>query len=393
MRKQNELFKKIVLIILTCISAYNLLFPIFTHSQIFTQRFVPLVYEKKYNNSQYVIPQSKTPISDEELLSYAGFKYATGLNPILINSDHPPFGKYLIGWFTLLTGNNRVVSLFFGGGVIILLCSIIFFLTQSYLLTALGLFMLSVDSIFLDQLLYSPVLDIIHVFFLLLFFLFFLFWLKNKCNVLIISMGLTLGAFASTKLYFPALILLAYTTVFLLLIRKSIKLVITFFCTNLVIGFIFYMMTYTSFFLHGNSLRGFFGAQKWIFLFWKNNSINTGAYFGNMLPLILFNRWRVWWGTQKYIPFVHWTLFWPAFFSIGFIASVWFVYQYATSMRLKKNKLKQADQPELFLSLWIIIATIYLMFIPISPRYLMIIFFPMYITIALFAKRLFPKYV
>lgn len=381
----NSTIKKILSVILVAISLINLLFPILSNFHIYTDKFDPKAYEVKYNNSQYVIPQSKHPISDEELLSYAGYRYATGLNPILINSDHPPLGKYLIGWFTLLTGNNRVVSLFFGLGVILIVCFAIWLLTKSFLLVTLGLFMLSVDTVLLDQIIYSPVLDIIQVFFLMLYILFFIYWLKYKKMRIMILMGLSLGAFASVKIYFPAIILLGFSIFFLFIIKKPSKQIVTFFLTNILLSFIIYTVTYASFFLHGNSIRAFFGAQKWIFLFWKNNSINTGEYFGNIVPLVLFNKWHVWWGTKGYISFVHWSIFWPLFFILGVLSSIFLI--------TKKKSKQDNHQAGLLLSLWVIIAVAYLMFIPVSPRYLMIIYCPMYITIAIFIKRFFPKYV
>lgn len=385
--------KKIIAAILALISIYNIGLPIINNFGLYTEKFNPKLYEKKYNNSQYVIPQSKQPISDEELLSYAGYKYATGLNPILINSDHPPFGKYIIGWFTLITGNNRIVSLFFGFSTLVITMYIIWLLTKSYLLVALGFFMVSVDTIFLDQILHSPVLDIIHVFFLLLYFLLCIKWLEKKSLPLLIAMGLTLGAFASTKLYFPAIVLLFFSSGFLILLKKPLKKVGFFFVINVGVAFLFYLASYTSLFLHGNSLRAFFGAQKWIFLFWRNNSINTGEYFGNILPLVLFNKWHVWWGTQKYISFEHWTIFWAVFFIFGIIAAGYFIFINRNMLLWQAKKIQVKDEPALLLSLWTVVAVAYLMFIPVSPRYLMIIYFPMYITITCAIKKILATYV
>ena len=170
----------IAILIFFIVAAINIINPIRQNFGLFTERFNPKLYEKKYNNSQYVIPQSKNPISDEELLSYAGYRYATGTNPILINSDHPPLGKYIIGWFTLLTGNNRSVSAFFAFCNLILVFSIIYFLTKSTLLSSFGMLLLSFDSMFVDQIIHSPILDIIQVFFLILYFLFLILWLKKQ---------------------------------------------------------------------------------------------------------------------------------------------------------------------------------------------------------------------
>lgn len=368
-------------IFLILIAFFNILFPILKNINIFTERFDPKLYEKKYNNSQYVIPQSRTPISDEVLVSYAGYRYATGMNPILINSDHPPLGKYLIGWITLLTGNNRMSSIVFALGNLILIALIIFILTKSYLIMSLGMFFLSLDSMFIDQIIHSPILDIIQVFFLLLFFCTFLLWLKKDSLLNLVFMGIVLGCMSSIKLYLPVFIILISTTLSILIIKKSLKYIFKFVLITVPIIFIVYTSTYYSFFMHGNSFRSFLGAQKWIFLFWKNNSVQSSNFIGDALTLILFNQWKVWWGNNPYIHFERWTILWPVFFVTGIGTAIYGIYHYFFS---KKNSL--LTQFTLTISIWVLFATSYLSMLAISPRYIMILFFPIYILIPLVIK-------
>lgn len=380
MKTKISLLMTLILFIVAIINVVN---PIKQNLGKFTEHFDPKLYEKKYNNSQYVIPQSKNPISDEELLSYAGYRYATGLNPILINSDHPPLGKYIIGWFTLLTGNNRIVSIFFALGNMTLIFLTIYFLTKSFLLSSLGIFLLSIDSMFIDQITHSPILDIIQVFFLLLYFLFLICWLKKEKLWKIIVMGLALGAMSSVKLYFPIFVVLATTIATLILLKKSVKKILfLILALTILIGSI-YILSYLSFFLHGNSLRAFFGVQKWIFLFWKNNSVQSYKFIGDALTLMLFNQWKVWWGNKTYIQFELWNVLWPTFFITGFLSSVYTLTKYIKVP--KKNILQQSA---ILLSVWILFATGYLSMLPISPRYLMILYFPIYIIIPLMLKLL-----
>lgn len=387
--------KKIIVFVTLIFFFINILLPVIKNWSRFSDKFNYKIYEKKYNLSQYIIPQSKNPISDEELLSYAGYKYITGTNPILINSDHPPLGKYLIGLFTIVFSNNRVVSLLFGLGNIFLILIIILSLTKSITLSSLGLMMLSLDSMFIDQIINSPMLDIIQVFFLLLYFYIFIKWLKTKKISWVIFLGITLGCLSSIKLYFPSLVLLLTTGLFLLLIHKKLKSVIFFiFCLFLTMA-LTYCLTYLKYFLEGNSLRSFLGVQKWVFLFWKNNAIDTPKYYGSVIPLILFNQWKVWWGNKQYIQFINWRIFWPIFFIGGIYTSIFFIYRFIKK-KLKFNKKNRNEiifQMEVFLSLWTVLFTIYLCFLPISPRYLMMIFFPLYIIITLLAAEKLKKYV
>lgn len=363
--------------IVLVLALFNILNPIVKNWSKLNERFDPKIYEKKYNRSQYIIPRSKNPISDEELLSYAGYKYATGLNPVLINSDHPPLGKYIIGWFILLTDNSHSVAIFFALGIILLLLYLVYILTNSYLLTTVSLLLLSFDTVFIDQIIHSPVLDIIQVFFLLLYIFFYFHWLSKKNNLFIVLMGISFGALASVKLYFPALILLLVTSSHLILTKRGFKNTLIISSTLLTLACTTYTASYLSYFAHGNSFRNFLSTQKWIFLFWKNNSIEVVKYYGAVIPFILFNQWKVWWGDKQYINFEHWSIFWPIFFVAGIFCAVYFI------SKAKKKHFKGFSS---FLSVWIIVFTVYLCFIPISPRYLMMLYFPIYILIVLFLK-------
>lgn len=375
----KKTIKKIFLLAAVLTFIINIVVPIVSNWNKFTEKFNIKLYEKKYNQSQYMVPQSKNPISDEELLSYAGYKYITGTNPILINSDHPPLGKYIIGFFTVLFNNNRVVSLFFGLGNIFLIAIIINYLTRSLALVFAGLTMLFLDSMFIDQIIGSPILDIIQVFFLLLYFYLFFIYQKTKKLLIIFFLGLVLGSLASIKLYFPALILLTVSLLTMILNRKNLKQVFVFGSVIFLLAFFVYAATYSVYFLKGNTFRSFLGVQKWIFLFWKNNSIDTPKYYGSVIPLLLFNAWKVWWGDQQYIKYVNWTIFWPIFFILGLSSSLLTVVKYLTAIKKRKN----INQENIFISLWVVFFTAYLCLLPISPRYLMMLFFPLYIIITL----------
>jgi len=366
---------------------FNIVIPISKNWNKYTEKFDIKKSEKKYNNSQYVIPQSKNPISDEDLLSYAGYRYATGINPILINSDHPPLGKYIIGWFTLLTGNNRVVSIFFGLANMILISVIIFFVSGSLFYAALGAFFFSLDTIVIDLIVFSPMLDIIQVFFLLLYFLFFLKWSKNKKAFDLILAGISLGCLSGIKLYFPALLAMFVSIFFMILTRKNLKKIIIYSILIPIINFFVYTISYFKYFLLGHSLREFLGVQKWIFLFWKNNSANVTLYHGNFFKLIMFNQWKISWPIMRYIEYDHWSIFWAVFFLSGIGFSLYFIAERSINFLKKtvqeKNILTDAVT---LLSIWIIAFTGYIYFIPIAPRYLILLYLPIYVFIPLMFK-------
>lgn len=391
-----------VLLIVIAIVAFVLqIMPVITDFGRYTEKYDSKQYEDSYNKSQYVISQSKHYISDEMLLSHAGYAYVHGLNPILINSDHPPLGKYIIGWITVLSGNNRVSSLVFGILAFLLVSLIIYRLTSSWNGVLLGIIFLSTDTVFKDQLYYAPILDIIQVTFLLAYILFFFLYLETSKKIYLLVMGLSAGAMAGVKLFFPVIVLFGVSAMYLGFLnlfgkRKQLKSDILSITGVSVLSGLTYMMSYLMLFLQGGSVRTFLGVQKWIFLFWKNNSIDTASVWGNIVPFILFNKWKVWWGTEPYISYEHWSIFWPFYFILGIGIALVILFVTAKKILYEKKHEISSKQPEsfgLFLSMWVVIALMYLLFIPISPRYLMILFFPIYILIVTALHNRFSKYV
>lgn len=381
-------FRILLTVLFFLIGALRLIIPISQNFGKFTEKFNPALYEKKYNASQYMVPRSKNPISDEELLSHAGYKYIHGLNPILINSDHPPLGKYIIGFFTLMTGNNRTVSLVFGILNLLLLSVIIFKTTRSLFHTGMGFLFLTFDPMLVDQIVHSPILDIIQVSFLLLYILLFLFWRMNfKKLHYVVIMAITLGCLSSIKLYFPAIVLIGVTGLTILASGKTLLQTLNYVSITFPIAFLTYAATYFKFFLETKSFFTFFGMQKWIFLFWQNNSVNQTKAFGNVIPLVLFNKWHVWWGDVPYINYSGWTVIWPVFFILGAAASVYFL----INRKAYRQSDKHMEYLPTLLGLWFVCFTAYLCFVPISPRYLLMLYFPTYILTVLFVYNTLKK--
>lgn len=391
----------VLAIIAAIVTVYQLM-PVFSDFGRYTEKYDAKKYEDSYNKSQYVISQSKHYISDEMLLSHAGYAYVQGISPILINSDHPPLGKYIIGWITVLSGNNRVSSLVFGFLSYMLVSLIIYRLTSSsWNAVLLGIIFLSTDSVIRDQLYYAPILDIIQVTFLLSYMLFFLLYLQTSNKFNLVFMGLSGGAMAGTKLFFPVIVLLGVTATYLGLLslfgkRKKIWSDALSLGGVSILAGLTYMMSYLVLFIEGGTVRTFLGVQKWIFLFWRNNSIDTASVWGNIVPFVLFNKWKVWWGTEPYISYEHWSVFWPIYFVIGMSIAIAILSMTAKRIIFdKKHSIssKLPDSFRLFLSLWIVIALMYLLFIPISPRYLMILYVPIYMLIVVTIHKRYPHYV
>jgi len=109
---------------------------------------------------------------------------------------------------------------------------------------------------------------------------------------------------------------------------------------------------------------------------------------------MLFNQWKVWWGNKPYIQFELWTILWPFFFVIGIVSASYTLIKTVKMYFLNKTKILKNNllfQAIIFISIWIFLSTSYLSCLPISPRYLMILYFPIYIIIPLMLKLISDK--
>ncbi len=354
------------------ISLLNIFFVINKNKNIIFEKFNPELYQKKYHQSQWVIPNSKNPISDEELYAYAGYRYIQGENPILINPETPPLGKYIIGLSISLFNNHRVIAIISA----FLVLALIFFTGGP-----LAVFLTSINTIFLDQIIHSGQLDIYQVLFLLLFLVSYSSYLKNKKIVSLLLSGIFFGAFVSIKAFFLYYLLFnAWLLLFYLIKRVSLKK--SFFDISLlnVIALIFYCLTYFQYFLQQGSWRGFLGVQKWIYLFYSSSSIDKTKLFANYISLILFNRWRFWSDGYPYIKYENWSVLWPAVFILGM----------AIVIKSLLSRIIESNQG-ILLNSFIIIYNFFLLIVPVFPRYLLLLFIMLNINIAFYFDKIYKS--
>ncbi len=366
-------------VLLIGVSVIQITVPLLRNRDKLSKQFDAEVYEKKYNASQYMVPMSKHPISDEEIYVWASYKYATGSNPILVNSDHPPLAKYVIGFFLLLTNNPKTASFVFAGLTCILLYSFVYTFTKSHLLSSLALFFLSADTVFMDQIIYAPLLDLFQAFFLMCFILSVCLWLRNRRNVMLVFAGIALGMVASSKMYFPAFLAAGVFGLFVIIaVKEPIRALLRTVPVIMSAAGATYLASYTMFFLTGNSIVDFAKSQKWIFLYWSTNSAKDNSTWGSIFPFVLFNRWKIWWGDRGFISYEHWSVFWPILFVLAVLSMIAILVLYAK----RRTKAPPLLSGSLFITLWNIFLLLYLSFTPISPRYLLLFYLPSYVLIA-----------
>lgn len=309
-----------------------------------------------------------------------GFEYIKGIDPTSQAFETPPLGKYLIGASIVIFYNQRIFSLIFSFLCLYLVFYLVYINSSSIYPSLLAL-SLSMTSWFIqDQIINSPQLEIFQLFFILNLFLFFTLYLKkSKIKYLVIS-GLAIGGFISIKFFFIhyVLVMTLLITYYLVSKTKLKKIVFDLLIINLFTFFIFIGYYFRFFYLGGNLIK-FLQVQKWIIGFYLKSGINTVKIFASYLPLIYVNRWQFWSEEYPIIQSAHWTIIWPIIHLLG-VFSIVYLY-------LKKHIFKN-----IFIKLcilFIVIYSIFLLFVPIWPRYLLLLYIPFFITISIAINLIF----
>ena len=79
----------------------------YQHRAIFNQPFDQVYWQERFDTSQWRLPLSKRIIGDDGLYLHVGNQLIKGADPTLLNPEHPPLAKYLIGFSILLFNNGH----------------------------------------------------------------------------------------------------------------------------------------------------------------------------------------------------------------------------------------------------------------------------------------------
>ncbi|OGK23440.1 hypothetical protein A3A46_03265 [Candidatus Roizmanbacteria bacterium RIFCSPLOWO2_01_FULL_37_13] len=368
--------------ILLIFSFLYLFFVILQNRELYLEKFDPKLYEKKYNQSQWVVPNSKNVISDEDLFTYVGYRYVKGLNPILINPETAHLGKYLIGLSILLFNNQRVMSLAVAFLSLFVISHIVYFSTKSYFALSIAVFLTVVNTSFTDQLIHAPQLDIYQLLFFLLFIIFFLIYKKVGFKLFLFSAGLSLGYFISTKFFLVGFIIMNIMLLAYYFFSKTgIKKIFIELAVLNLISLSTYVFTYIGYFILGGTFRGFLGVQKYIFVFYESSKIEISKLLGSYLHLIFFNNWRYWTDGYPIIHYQYWSILWPVVFILGLLSA----------FKLLLDKKARKDDLTVLLTSFLIVYNLFLFITPIYPRYLLLLFVPLNILVAVYFGRILER--
>lgn len=381
--KGEFLLEKIVPSIFVIISCLILFAVIYQNRNLYLAKFNPNLYKDKYDKSQWMAPNSKTPVSDNLVYAYAGYKYILGLNPILINSEQPPLGKYFVGLSIVTFQNQRAASILVAFLCLVLVFSIVKRATSSFLASSLAVFLTTVTELFINQLIDSPQLDIFQLLFFLGFLFTFLIHTGKKTLLTLVISGLAFGLMLSIKTFYIYFLVFNAWLVLYFLLKKDLLEGIKKLIVLNVTGLVIFISTYLSFFLHGGTIKGFLGVQKYIYSFYSNSTINISKLLGSYISLIFTGHWNYWLVSNHIVKYNGWTVFWPLIFLAG-ILSIFMLYRKTRD----KHYFKFRDV-YLLLASFFVVYNLFLFITPIYPRYLLLLFLDINLLIAIYIGTIF----
>jgi hypothetical protein len=266
--------------------------------------------ESLFLQSQYRQKNPTSIIPDEVVFSYAAGAYMQGIDPIRINAETQPLGKYIIGASILFFKNDTLVIPFFGIVSLIAVWMLAKSVLKNNVLAIIPVAGLVSEKLFLDQFRIVPLMDIIQLPFIL--FSLYFFTIERKKDKYVVT-AVLLGLTAAVKSVVPAILLLFAFSVFFILKQRLVSLFRFF--VFFPIAAVCFCLTYLRTFLSGYTLADFIGFQKWIFLYQQSKLI----YPFSLWSLIYRNRWQAWWGDKGILHASDWQVTWPIVTTLFFV--------------------------------------------------------------------------
>ena len=283
----------------------------YANRAVYGSRFDAEYWRDKYENSQWLLPQSKRGIGDDGVYLYQGHLLIRGGDPTLLNAEVPPLGKYAIGASLALFGNGQLYGFITTTAALI----VFFFLTRTVLVNT-TLAIATTLLVALDPLVTSqfalPMLESLQLLTLLLTIVLAILTLRlsssKKQIIYILLTGLSLGLFSVSKFPLFTPIVGAPIVWFLWKKTRSSKFqfapLFAIFSTAFLIGF---LLPYLQYFRLGHTLFDWIGVQKWIVNFYR--SANLKPSFGSMATTMLVGKLQNLF-THAWEPVPQWTPTW-----------------------------------------------------------------------------------
>ncbi len=337
--------------------------------------------KKTYYSSQYVNKNKPNIMPDQAFEAFLGGAFAKGENPIMFVHEHPPLGRYILGFSILLFNNSTTILIplmFFSTLGVFLISKLII---QNNFLSLIPLAVFVNEPLFISKLEIAPLIEPIQLTFIIFSLYFFIKGaIEKKYTRYFILSSIMLGFVISIR-FFILGGALAFAMVLYFLFKKKINKRFVIFLFSLPLSMIVLVASYTKTIQDGYSIFQVFGIQKYIFFYHKSKL----SSFFSFWDLIMFNKWHTWWGDKRILSDSQWVLFWPISMVLTFLHAFLFL--------IKKIKL---TDPEKIVLLWIFVYSALLSigysttryFLPLTPfLYIMAISFSIKIYRVMIGKR------
>lgn len=317
-QKLFTIFLSCFFVFLICVNMISVL--VMGHAKYFSNDYWKRYPElkKTYYNSVYANKKGNFP-RDELLYAFNGGALITGTNPILVNPEVPPAGKYLVGMSILIFGNEHMMTYLFGITSLVLMFLVGMQIFKSVPLALVSPTLISFETFFKNQFVYTPLFDIFQLVFLLMVFYCFNRALlsKNRSVNWFLASNIGVGLFISTK-FFASGVPIVAACVFVLFINKQYRKVFLYLITLPLAGLIL-LLTYVRVLIIGYPFMKFLGIQKWIL--WYNSGHIHNLF--SVWPLLLTNYWIQ--SAGKIASDPQWSFTWPLSTFISGAAAVMMV--------------------------------------------------------------------
>lgn len=300
--------KKHLALVLPVLAIY-LAILVFFHPRVFTYRFDHEIVDRYFCSQDipYEPPCPRVWLSDEELHIAAGYLYAKGHDPAVIDFQHMPFVATLYGFSIVLFNNPFYVEILFGMLYLTLVYILGMKLFKSRLIAIFGSSLFLIDPLFLD-LSSQASYELGQAVFLLSYLILMVFYRKK-----FVLQGIVLGLLCSTKFWGAALFFIAATVAYRVVKREfDIKIYIQ----HLAVAFVAFSLTYITSFVKQNFLFNIVFFQLKVLKFWLDHSVSNIPF----ASFILFTTgyFKSWWEGHEILRTQIWFFLWP----VGLISSI-----------------------------------------------------------------------
>lgn len=299
--------KKYIPCIIVFLIVFSFLSEVLIKRDVFLSRYDAEYWRMRYEESNWAKGwESKTPLGDPELYSYAGWRQIKGDDPTKINTEMPPLGKYFLGLSILFFKNQYIASLIFGSLLLLITFLIAKKILQDLSWSLLPVLVLSLDKLFREDL-STSMLDLPFSFFIACSFYFLIKGRENRWFY--VGLTASLGAVSATKIYLVGFGLVGVVflyLVFLFLIFRYKD--IFFFLLSLPAFLLVYFGSYVVYFLNGRTLSDFKYLHFWIRHFARVQVENYPKF--EILRILLLGKWKTWWEGSGIVKITSWNPFW-----------------------------------------------------------------------------------